>query len=115
MALLLLLLLLLALPTQALDAKGQGLFLIFRNGAVRTDETAYTKPGYVSAPDVMVEWVIQDGDKVASNYLRNGNSVAYSPPVVSEPVLDRVIEAAEDKNLSDNEFLKALRASYVRK
>lgn len=62
------------------------LFLIFRNGAVRTDESAHTKPGYVTDPDIMIEWVIVDDDKIGSNYLRTGKDLLYSPPVAPDPL-----------------------------
>lgn len=54
-------------------------YLIFRNGATRTHEVAYTKPGYVSPPDVMIEWQPVNGDRNAENYVLRDGAVVYEP------------------------------------
>jgi|GEM_PF-6160291 len=62
-------------------------YIIFRNGATKSNEVAYSDDLRISAPDVAVEWS-PGGDSVAENYTRNGKALTYTPPMAPPPVPD---------------------------
>lgn len=82
-----------ASPVFSLDKDGNGDFLIFRNGATRTNECARTKLGYVKDPDIMVEWE-PDHIHPTDWYQRQGDQVILVLP--------------EQNPHSDNETFQAL-------
>lgn len=57
-------------------------YLVYRDQETRTNEVIFTgnPEGFVDA--VLVPFIVENNDRVASNYLRdlNDNSVSYSPP-----------------------------------
>lgn len=73
------------LLTTAAFAQESREYLIFRNGAVRTNEVALTTPGYVSSPDIQLEWTAVNGDRIPEHYRRDGSAVVYDPPAPAPP------------------------------
>lgn len=70
------------ITTQAALCNPQGTspLIIFRGGATRTNEVAYTKDSNIIAPDKAYEFVPVNGDRCAANYTHNGTALQYSPP-----------------------------------
>jgi len=74
-------------------------YLVFRNSATRTNEVSRTNNIAnlnLGQTDHAIPWVVSNGNRRASDYLRSGNEVTLSPP--PEPVhpkIDGFIDAVQ--------------------
>lgn len=100
---------------------GTTALLIFREGATRSNEVAYTKIENIKAPDVAVPWEPGE-DTVAEHYELQDGKLVYAPPPppaqvdpgkLSE-IQETIADIATNPKISDADFLAALRLSYAK-
>lgn len=62
------------------NESGTSPLIIFRGGAARTTEVAYTKNSNITNPDIAYEFIPVSNDRNPMNYTHNGSVLQYSPP-----------------------------------
>lgn len=86
-------------------------YLVYRDQETRTNEVVFTgnPEGFVEA--VLVPFIVENNDRVASNYLRdlNDNSVSYSPPEAPTNVPD--VEKLLQLILADNRLKPSVKSA----
>lgn len=77
-------------------------YLQFKDNAVRTDSAVLVDlEHYQPSPgEILIEWQIQNDDRIPSNYRRNGYFIVYDPPappvVANRPDADAMLTAIWD-------------------
>lgn len=90
-------------------------YLVYRDQETRTNEVVFTgnPEGFVDA--VLVPFIVVNGDRVASNYLRklSNNSISYSPP--EPPDLSKLpnVEKLQELILADNRLKPSVKSSIT--
>jgi len=69
-------------PAALANPEGTSALIVFRNGALRTQEVIATKDSNITSPDKAYEFIPTNGDRHAEHYThKNGNLVYdYVPP-----------------------------------
>lgn len=88
-------------------------YLVYRDQEIRTNEVVFTgnPEGFVDA--VLVPFIVVNGDRIASNYLRdlNDNSISYSPPEAptNAPDVEKLLQLI----LADNRLKLSVKSALA--